>query len=203
MLPSLPEAFERTIAARIQESQDWLSEVLRVIEEVFERERNSALAEVAHAIQERRGAILSRLAKEAHSLMINHGPEIAVYLQSYPRKRQLFEHILRFQDPPPAKPPSHSKPSFTEIDGKILIERLEQEGIRVNETIVWADGLLLYRGQLLKPEDEVGLQTGGFVLPMLISQITTNEMRLKNEETGQEIVATAEDLNDETYLLLV
>jgi hypothetical protein len=196
------ECFQKAIATRIDQSKDWLTETLRLMEIANAEEERVLRKKHQEMIRERRQAILTRIGREARSLFANHRPEIEAYFQACPARLQKLRIILDLTDNLTSKASREPKQHIADIDIQTMTDLLANEGIIVKDLIVWGDGVLLYHGQRLTEGDEIGIEIEGKLSPMTINQITRNEMKVKNQETRWEVVVTTDDLNTGRYQLL-
>lgn len=216
------QAMECITENRIERARNWLEKQKSLIDDCCEDRRDVFKSEIEKNMKAAKTKLIERIASEFKDLELAVDPSLKQYLARYPEKRAIYEHLetigksLKYAKStrtkprgPKAKSQKSQIPNTKEEDSEQLydndaLEILQKAGLE--DTVMWTDGLIYYKGTELHVGDEVWLRCESRLgypkeSVMYILDISKDKAIMQEQDQDFIIEVTPEDL-DSIYTLL-
>lgn len=212
-------AMECITENRIEKARNWLEKQKSLIDDCCQDRRDIFMSEIEKNKEAAKTKLIERIASEFKDLELALDPSLKQYLARYPEKRAIYDRLetigrslkhCKLTRTKPRGPKAKSQMPITkEEDGEQLYatdasEILQKSGLE--DTVMWTDGLIYYKGTELHVGDEVWLRCEsrlGFPKEsvMYILDISKDKAIMQEQDQDFIIEVTPEDL-DSVYTLL-
>ncbi|EAX98242.1 hypothetical protein TVAG_010190 [Trichomonas vaginalis G3] len=202
------EIMEEIHKMRRENADTWYNVQVELLKEVTKKHEAILKQEIDQSLSDYKENQMIDLMSQFDSLESNNKRDLEAYLQANPQRQELYEQISQKAKAYKGKkkiPPQRVQPPKCTFEDEVpnLLAILAENGVNLNDLVVFADNAFLFKGKIYDQGSEIYLQTRQRDNPIkaILHDITEFEITLEFVDKGLLTIATKEILNGSVEIL--